>query len=73
MSSKMCNGMVALSFAGLDPSLVGLSLAYIITLTGMLQYCVRISAEVENLVFKQLVHVAICSNNSNLFSIVGIS
>ena len=37
-------------FAGLDPSLVGLSLAYIITLIGMFQYCVRVSAEVENLV-----------------------
>ena len=35
---------------GLDPGLVGLSLAYTITLTGMFQYCVRISAEVENLV-----------------------
>ncbi|XP_065919562.1 ATP-binding cassette sub-family C member 4-like isoform X2 [Dysidea avara] len=33
----------------LDPGLVGLSLVYVITLTGMFQYCVRISAEVENL------------------------
>ena len=37
-------------FLGLDPSLVGLSLAYTITLIGMFQYCVRVSAEVENLV-----------------------
>lgn len=37
---------------GLDPGLVGLSLAYTITLTGMFQYCVRVSAEVENLVRK---------------------
>ena len=39
-----------ISFLGLDPSLVGLSLAYTITLIGMFQYCVRVSAEVENLV-----------------------
>ena len=38
------------SFLDLDPGLVGLSLAYSITLTGMFQYCVRVSAEVENLV-----------------------
>ena len=31
---------------------MGLSLAYAITLTGMFQYCVRTSAEVENLVRK---------------------
>ena len=35
---------------GLDPGLVGLSIAYTITLTGMFQYCVCVSAEVENLV-----------------------
>ena len=29
---------------------MGLSLAYSVTLTGMFQYCVRVSAEVENLV-----------------------
>ncbi|XP_065919842.1 ATP-binding cassette sub-family C member 4-like isoform X2 [Dysidea avara] len=33
----------------LDPGLVSLSLVYTITLTGMFQYCVRVSAEVENL------------------------
>ena len=37
-------------FIGLNPSFVGLSLAYTITLIGMFQYCVRLSAEVENLV-----------------------
>ena len=46
--------MQGLSFVGLDPGLVGLSLAYTITLIGMFQYCVRISAEVENLVRRRL-------------------
>ena len=39
-----------------DRSLVGLSLTYIISLTGMFQYVVRQSAEVENLV-RNCVHV----------------
>ena len=34
----------------LDPALVGLSMAYAITLIGMLQHCIRTSAEIENLV-----------------------
>lgn len=46
------NNATNYSFLGLDPDLVGLSLAYVITLTGMFQYCVRVSAEVENLVRK---------------------
>ena len=41
----------------LDPALVGLSLAYSITLTGMFQYCVRVSAEVENLVNIYTMHL----------------
>jgi len=39
-------------FLDLDPGLVGLSFVYTLTLTGMFQYCVRVSAEVENLVCK---------------------
>jgi len=35
---------------GLDPALVGLSMAYCITLIGMFQHCIRTSAEVEDLV-----------------------
>ena len=34
----------------LDPALVGLSLVYAVSLNGMLQYAVRLSAEVDNLV-----------------------
>ena len=33
-----------------DPGLVGLALTYAISLSGMFQYCVRQSAEVENIV-----------------------
>jgi len=66
--------MIALSFADLDPGLVGLSLAYTITLIGMFQYCVRISAEVENLVYKQLTHLVTCNYNYFLYNcIAGIS
>jgi len=35
---------------GLDPALVGLSMAYAVDLTGLVQYTMRISAEVEDLV-----------------------
>ena len=41
---------VILSCAGLDAALVGLALTYITSLIGMLQYVVRQSAEVENVV-----------------------
>ena len=34
----------------LDPALVGLSIAYGVSLSNTLQYSVRLSAEVENLV-----------------------
>ena len=34
----------------LDPALIGLSLAYGVSLSSVLQYSVRLSAEVENLV-----------------------
>ena len=34
----------------LDPALVGLSIAYGVSLSNVLQYSVRLSAEVENLV-----------------------
>ena len=37
-------------FSVLDPALIGLSLAYGVSLSGVLQYSVRLSAEVENLV-----------------------
>ena len=36
--------------SGLDPALLGLALTYAVTLSGLLQYTVRQSAEVENLV-----------------------
>ena len=34
----------------LDPAFIGLSLAYTVSLSGLLQYTVRLSAEVEHLV-----------------------
>ena len=34
----------------MDPALLGLALTYAVTLSGLLQYTVRQSAEVENLV-----------------------
>ena len=39
-------------FLVLDPALIGLSLAYGVSLIGILQYSVRLSAEVENLVIR---------------------
>ena len=37
-------------FVVLDPAFIGLSLAYTVSLSGLLQYTVRLSAEVEHLV-----------------------
>ena len=42
--------IIAYFFSELDPGVVGLALAYTISLAGMFQFCVRQSAEVENLV-----------------------
>ena len=36
--------------AALDPGLVGLALTYTVSLSGMFQFCVRLSADVENTV-----------------------
>ncbi len=38
--------------AGIDAAVIGLALTYSTTLTGLFQYCIRGSAEVENLVCK---------------------
>ena len=60
-------------FLDLDPGLVGLSLAYSITLTGMFQYCVRVSAEVENLVNIYPMHLGnACAHTTTLY-VVDIS
>ena len=63
------------SFLDLDPGLVGLSLAYSITLTGMFQYCVRVSAEVENLVssYSTRCGYEIHTSMTTYISAVGIS
>ena len=46
-----CESLYSLSpLKALDGNLVGLGLAYIITLTGMLQYCVRLSGDTECIV-----------------------
>lgn len=37
-------------FSGLEPGAVGLALSYALTLTGMFQWGVRQSAEIENMV-----------------------
>ena len=42
--------MIIFSCTGVDAALVGLALTYITSLIGMLQYVVRQSAEVENVV-----------------------
>ena len=39
-----------MSFSALDAGVIGLALAYTISLAGILQFCVRQSAEVENIV-----------------------
>ena len=56
-SVRLCNYLVATpiiiffsNFTGLDAALVGLALTYISSLIAMLQYVVRQSAEVENVV-----------------------
>lgn len=48
----MRNYMFAFSsiFTGLEPGAVGLALSYAVTLTGMFQWGVRQSAEIENMV-----------------------
>ena len=48
----MMHVYVILLFLVLDPTLIGLSLAYGVSLIGILQYSVRLSAEVENLVIR---------------------
>ena len=48
-NSQISNIVLCL-LADLDPALVGLSLAYVLSLAGVLQYVVRQSAEVESLV-----------------------
>ena len=44
--NMICTPLVS----GLNPALVGLSLTYIISLAGLLQYAVRQSTEVESIV-----------------------
>ena len=43
----------------LNASLVGLALTYVISLNGLFQYCVRVSAEVESLVSTKAIIVII--------------
>lgn len=48
-----CTSVVTYDYvlsSALDAGVVGLALAYTISLAGILQYCVRQSAEVENIV-----------------------
>lgn len=42
--------MIDINFSALDAGIIGLGLAYTISLAGVLQFCVRQSAEVENIV-----------------------
>ena len=44
--------MIDYLYLGVDPALVGLSMYYAIRLIGQLQFTIRTSAEVENLVRK---------------------
>ena len=41
---------VCVACTELSPELIGLSLVYAISLSGMFQYCIRQSAELENIV-----------------------
>ena len=50
LSVYLFSGAHAVHFSVLDPALIGLSLAYGASLTIGLQYSVRLSAEIENLV-----------------------
>ena len=54
LASILSDGLFILD---LDPGLVGLSLTSSIALTRLFQYCVRISAEVENLVNIYTIHL----------------
>ena len=54
LASILSHGLFILD---LDPGLVGLSLTSSIALTRLFQYCVRISAEVENLVNIYTMHL----------------
>lgn len=61
----MCDCMITFftDITGLEPGAVGLALSYAVTLTGMFQWGVRQSAEIENMVraftFEQLTVVYI--------------
>ena len=45
-----CKAILLILHTGIDPALAGLALTYSITLTGLFQYSVTQSAEVESLV-----------------------
>ncbi len=54
--------ILATLIAGINPTLIGLSLVYVQTLFSYLGYCVRVGAEAENLVsvsVKLMLHVII--------------
>ena len=53
----------------LNPALVGLSMAYGITLIGRIQNCIRTSAEVENLVriYAHSTDIYIATAKSNIY------
>ena len=47
-------------YSGLDPALVGLSMFYAMTISGLVQFTIRTSALVENLVRINVVTVDMC-------------
>ena len=49
-SVNSCSRCFRVHFSVLNPGFVGLALTYALSLTGLFQYCVRQSAEVESLV-----------------------
>ena len=48
--TKLLGVVMLCAFLVLDPALIGLSLAYGVSLSNIVQYSVRLSGEIENLV-----------------------
>ena len=65
--------MSSVYFAVQNAGLIGLALTYAVSLNGMFQYCVRQSAEVENLVRKQMLIDLALSNLHDFYCLDGIN
>ena len=61
MYSYYCTYFIVICYLVLDSALVGLSLAYGVSLPVTLQFVVRLSAEIENLVTRYVHNIYKCS------------